>query len=79
MISSRGEVKALKEITKYECEVCGTNYKTPEEAQECEDSHPKVKEVRYKYGSIYEMLNAYPHGIEVEFENGTTVFYRECG
>jgi len=77
MILAREEVKALKEITRYECEVCGTDYNAPDEAQKCEGSHPKVKEVRYKYG--YEMMNAYPHGIEVEFENGTTVFYKECG
>jgi len=33
----------LKEITNYECEICGMNYQTSEEAQKCEDSHPKIE------------------------------------
>lgn len=34
----------MKEIKRYECEVCGTDYNAPDEAQKCEGSHPKVKE-----------------------------------
>lgn len=69
----------MKEITKYECEVCGTNYQTPEEAQECEDSHPKIKKVEYKYGQSFTSTNTYPHGIIVDFEDGVQIHYRECG
>jgi len=79
MILARGEVKALKEITRYECEVCGLYHNTPEEAQKCEGSHPKIEKTEYKY-PLWDFGEAtYPHAVEVSFADGTRIQYSETG
>lgn len=66
----------MKEIKKYLCELCGTEYDSFEEAKECELYHKKIKgyEVPNKKYVPNEM---YPRFITVKFEDGSKMTYQK--
>lgn len=62
----------MKEVTLYQCEICGTQYASEGAAIECEESHRKIKEVvaqRYH-------PDGYPDVILVTFDNHKKVTYK---
>ena len=68
----------MKELKLYQCEVCGTQYKSKQECQDCESYHIKPVKVS---GTKWIPKNAggsdgLPVKIRVTFENGRTVDYR---
>lgn len=58
----------MKEVRLYQCEVCGTEYSTKEEAEGCEASHEKdAKVTKFEYVFNYQI----PKYVEVENADGT--------
>jgi hypothetical protein len=77
-VSSAGGGIVLTIVT-YICEKCRKEFKDPQEAVKCEQSHPQMIDVSAAYGySIYPSLThdgKYPHEIEVLFEDGKKLRY----
>lgn len=66
----------MKEIKLYQCEICGTQYKDLQSAEDCEDFHKipeKVKAIKYK--SI-KGGGKYPDYVNIEFNDGSVVKYK---
>lgn len=57
----------------YQCELCGTEYATEEEAKECESIHITDFTVVKKYLSFHPKKR-YPYHITIESEGG---YYRD--
>lgn len=52
----------MRELTRYQCDICKAFFETPEMAQECEEFHKPVLEVR---GQTYAPRRAFPVSIMV--------------
>ena len=66
----------MKEQKLYICEFCNTQYASKEEALACEKSHQAPKKIINSiYHSIKVRHDGYPTRIEVEFENGKSIWY----
>ena len=67
----------MKELTKYKCDYCNTEYKNKSDAQQCEDNH-KTKAVIIKshYLNYSQDKSGYPQKIFIEFENGKVIEYK---
>ena len=67
----------MKELSKYQCEYCNTEYKDKSQAEKCENNHkikPKLKDKRYSpYNQDH---SGYPMTLNVEFEDGKTITYK---
>lgn len=67
----------MKELSKYQCEYCHTEYREKSACEKCEKNHkvkPKIKKTAYL---SYEMdRGGYPMRIYIEFENGETITYK---
>lgn len=67
----------MKELSKYQCEYCHTEYREKSACEQCEKNHkvkPKIKKSIYQ---PYEVCNSgYPLRINIEFENGAVITYR---
>lgn len=67
----------MKELSKYQCEYCKTEYKDKNKCMECENNHkikPKIANMRYaSYNSDH---SGYPTYLNVEFEDGETITYQ---
>lgn len=58
----------MKELKLYQCELCGSQFKTVEEAQECEREHKKNLRVIGKTYSVSEVCG-FPEFITVASED----------
>lgn len=64
----------MKEITLYTCECCGTQYNDKSMALDCERTHKhftRICNVGYRYAK-----EEFPDQIEVEFTDGTRLWYK---
>ena len=62
----------MKEVTLYECEVCGSQYSSSKMAKECEKIHKTIQEI----GSVkYRSMDGYPNEITVVFSGNKRVTY----
>lgn len=67
----------MKEMTLYQCELCGTQYASERAAIDCEESHRKIKEVvAQRYRSFKSNPDGYPDVISVTFDNDKKVVYK---
>ena len=68
----------MKELKLYQCEICGTQYKSKVDCKNCESSHIKPVKVS---GAKWNAKNVgctdgYPVKVTVTFEDGKTADYR---
>ena len=67
----------MKEIKRYVCETCNTEYKEKSACQKCEKTHCKPVEIsKAKYIPIANNLKGYPVSITVKMEDGTEQIYK---
>lgn len=67
----------MKEVNKYICEVCNTEYKNKSDAADCEKNHKiKLKIKDKKYLPLNMDNSGYPLNINVEFEDGKVIKYK---
>lgn len=60
------------EIKRYRCEGCGTEFDSEISATECEDFHKVAVEFEE---SEYTKSEAFPHAVNIRFDNGTCFWY----
>lgn len=68
----------MKEVKKYVCEVCGSEYDEKKEAQACERGH-KIPMDIIKAGYVpktHEYIIGYPTSITVKMSDGKECVYR---
>ena len=53
----------MKQVTRYECEVCSTEYKTEELAKKCEDAHANAT----NFTALYRAGNKLPYAVKVQY------------
>lgn len=67
----------MKEVAKYQCEYCHTEYREKNKCEECENNHkikPKIDKKIYRaYNSEH---SGYPYQINIKFENGEVIAYK---
>lgn len=66
----------MKEITKYQCEVCNTLYADKTECINCEANH----KISFKISEVVCMSkdrepDGYPHSIILKFSDGKEIYY----
>ena len=67
----------MKEIKRYACETCGTEFADKEKAKHCEKAHKYPKEVvRCRYNSIGVDVTGYPQTITVKMTDGKEILYK---
>lgn len=68
----------MKEISLYQCEVCGTNYADEAKAKECEEFHVTVDSVvRYKYGAKgMGSESKHPYAVVVRMTDGKELTFK---
>ena len=68
----------MKKLELYQCDICGTNYKSKEECKKCEEHHVKVGEIiDAKYNAMDRgSFDGLPVKISVKFANGKIAQYR---
>lgn len=67
----------MKELSKYQCEHCHTEYRNKSDCEVCEKNHKiKAKIKKCVYNPYGNDRSGYPIGINIEFENGDVVTYR---
>lgn len=67
----------MKEIKRYVCETCNTEYKEKSACERCEKTHCKpTKIINAKYISVNNNLKGYPTSITVKMEDGTEQIYK---
>lgn len=67
----------MKQITKYRCEICGTEYADFKAAEECEKGHKVIKKIqsaRYQPRSMNG--KGYPVSMDVLMSDGQIVTYK---
>lgn len=67
----------MKELSKYQCEICKTEYAHKCDCTECEANHKtraKIKEKRYL--PYHKDTCGYPIDLNVEFEDGKVIKYK---
>ena len=65
----------------YRCDICGTEYATPENAQKCEAYHVAPMGGAKKIKSFYKSMNQsccdkYPYKVLITMSDGKTVEYK---
>lgn len=67
----------MKKIELYQCEICGTQYKSKAECTNCEKRHIKpVKITGTRYVNFKDNHKGYPVTISVAMKDGSTVTYK---
>lgn len=68
----------MKELTLYQCDICGTNYQTETKCLECEAFHVAVDSVlRYKYNAKnMGPESKYPHIVVVKMADGKELVFK---
>lgn len=67
----------MKELSKYQCEYCNTEYNDKSKAEQCENNHKvktRLKDKRYLPYS--QDKSGYPLVLNVEFEDGKVITYK---
>ena len=67
----------MKELSKYQCEYCHTEYREKSACEQCEKNHkvkPKIEKTVYQ---PHEMdRSGYPMRINIKFEDGKVITYK---
>lgn len=67
----------MKELTKYKCDYCGTEYKEKSNAQQCEDNHKVNATIsRRHYLNYAQDKSGYPQKVYIQFEDGKVIEYK---
>lgn len=67
----------MKKITRFACEICGTEFADSDKAKQCEKSHKKPKEfVRCRYNPVGMDTRGYPQTITVKMSDGAEILYK---
>lgn len=67
----------MKEIKRYVCEICKTEYADKAQAQKCERAHKLPLEiVSYRYRPITDDKSGYPQTITVKMGDGKEATYK---
>lgn len=67
----------MKEVKKYICEVCGTEYNEKQKCAQCEKSHKKIGNIKKaRYLNVSQNAQGYPITVDIEFEDGCVVTYK---
>lgn len=67
----------MKELSKYQCEYCNTEYKDKSVAEECESNHKiKLKVKNKKYLPLNLDNSGYPWKLDIEFDDGKIITYK---
>lgn len=68
----------MRQVTQYQCEICGTMYDAPEKCEACEASHVAVENVQsYRYIPVNQGTNSkYPVSVTILMEDGTVGVYK---
>lgn len=67
----------MKEIAKYQCEYCNTEYVEKAKAEQCENNHKiKAKLKTKRYLPYYQDHSGYPSSLNVEFEDGKVITFK---
>lgn len=67
----------MKEIKRYVCEICNTEYKDQSECEKCENTHCKpVKIIKAKYIAANNNLKGYPTSVIIKMADGTEQTYK---
>lgn len=67
----------MKQLTKYECEYCHTQYSAKVDASICESGHKTpvgIEDARYVSTHIEE--SGYPVALHIKMSDGSTVIYK---
>ena len=72
----KGDIK-MKELSKYQCEYCKTEYTDKNACAECEANHKTAAKITAKVYSPYRSdKSGYPNSINIEFEDGRVIKYK---
>ncbi|WP_298594817.1 hypothetical protein [uncultured Mitsuokella sp.] len=67
----------MKKITRFACEICGTEFADSGKAKNCEKSHKSPKEfVRCRYNPIGIDASGYPQTITVKMSDREELLYK---
>ena len=68
----------MRQVTQYQCEICGTMYNDTEMCEVCEASHVGVDSVQsYRYIPVNQGANSkYPVSVTIQMEDGTTATFK---
>ena len=67
----------MKEVAKYQCEYCHTEYREKNKCVECEKNHKIKPKIKKSVFQPYEQdRSGYPMRINIEFENGEVITYK---
>ncbi len=67
----------MKTISLYQCELCGTQYKSRLEAIECENGHKRIKDIRTaSYVSCKVDRTGKPTKVIIAFDDGSEGVYK---
>ena len=67
----------MKELKLYQCEICGTRYKSKEECKKCETGHINPEEITgARYRGVNENAKGYPLTISIKMSDGQTIVYK---
>lgn len=67
----------MKEMVKYQCEYCCTEYKDKSKAEQCENNHKLKAKLKSKRYLPYESdRSGYPMSLNIEFEDGKVITYK---
>lgn len=70
----------MKQICLYQCEICGTQYKSKMDAQTCEKTHKKPIDFEAsRYVPYKNDESGYPVTITVKFKDDKFVMYKKIG
>jgi hypothetical protein len=72
-----GKEQKMKELKRYMCEHCQTEYGDKSSAQRCERSHTTIQKiVRLRYVSVSSDESGHPISVTAEMSDGNTVVYK---
>ena len=68
----------MRQVTQYQCEICGTMYNDVDKCEACENGHVAVNQVQsYRYIPINQGANSkYPVSVTILMEDGTTATFK---
>ena len=67
----------MKELSKYQCDYCHTEYNNKHDCKECEANHKTTARIKEKRYLPYKNDKCgYPIDINIEFEDGKVIKYK---
>lgn len=67
----------MKELSKYQCEYCKTEYRNKSDCMECEANHKTTTRIKEKkYLPYNNDRSGYPIDINIEFVDGKVIKYK---